>query len=66
MFLAIINDTYAEVKTDIAGQQSEFEITDYFKKVNDNNNVNMNFWRTPFAKWNELNAPPPQIAIFSS
>lgn len=32
MFLAIINDTYAEVKSDIAGQQSEFEITDYFKK----------------------------------
>lgn len=33
MFLAIINDTYAEVKSDIASQESEFEITDYFKKV---------------------------------
>lgn len=33
MFLAIINDTYAEVKSDIAAQESEFEITDYFKKV---------------------------------
>ncbi|XP_031573831.1 polycystic kidney disease 2-like 1 protein isoform X2 [Actinia tenebrosa] len=32
MFLAIINDTYAEVKSDIAAQESEFEITDYFKK----------------------------------
>ncbi|KXJ23969.1 polycystic kidney disease 2-like 1 protein [Exaiptasia diaphana] len=32
MFLAIINDTYAEVKSDIASQESEFEITDYFKK----------------------------------
>ena len=33
MFLAIINDTYAEVKSDIAQQKSEFEIGDYFKKV---------------------------------
>lgn len=34
MFLAIINDTYAEVKSNIANQKSEFEIGDYFKKVN--------------------------------
>ena len=33
MFLAIINDTYAEVKSNIANQKSEFEIGDYFKKV---------------------------------
>lgn len=33
MFLAIINDTYAEVKSNIATQKSEFEIGDYFKKV---------------------------------
>ncbi|XP_015774864.1 PREDICTED: polycystin-2-like [Acropora digitifera] len=33
MFLAIINDTYAEVKSNIASQKSEFEIGDYFKKV---------------------------------
>ncbi|KFM66211.1 Polycystin-2, partial [Stegodyphus mimosarum] len=32
MFLAIINDTYAEVKTEIASQKNEFEIADYFKK----------------------------------
>lgn len=32
MFLAIINDTYAEVKSNIANQKSEFEIGDYFKK----------------------------------
>jgi len=32
MFLAIINDTYAEVKSDLAQQESEFEIADYFKK----------------------------------
>ncbi|XP_065058180.1 polycystin-2-like protein 1 [Rhopilema esculentum] len=32
MFLAIINDTYAEVKSDLAQQKSEFEITDYFKR----------------------------------
>lgn len=32
MFLAIINDTYAEVKSNIATQKSEFEIGDYFKK----------------------------------
>lgn len=33
MFLAIINDTYAEVKSNIAQQKSEFEIGDYFKRV---------------------------------
>ena len=33
MFLAIINDTYAEVKADIASQKSEFEIGDYLKRV---------------------------------
>jgi len=32
MFLAIINDTYAEVKSDLAQQKSEFELTDYFKR----------------------------------
>ncbi|GFS33468.1 polycystin-2 [Trichonephila inaurata madagascariensis] len=32
MFLAIINDTYAEVKAEIASQKNEFEIADYFKK----------------------------------
>ncbi|XP_053477960.1 polycystin-2 isoform X2 [Ictalurus furcatus] len=32
MFLAIINDTYAEVKADMAQQRSEMEITDLIKK----------------------------------
>lgn len=32
MFLAIINDTYSEVKADISQQKSEFEMGDYFKK----------------------------------
>lgn len=32
MFLAIINDTYAEVKSEIAQQKNEFELVDYFKK----------------------------------
>ncbi|XP_074647871.1 polycystin-2-like isoform X2 [Tubulanus polymorphus] len=32
MFLAIINDTYSEVKADIANQKNEFEMADYFKK----------------------------------
>ena len=32
MFLAIINDTYAEVKSDLSQQESEFELGDYFKK----------------------------------
>ena len=39
MFLAIINDTYAEVKSNIANQKSEFEIGDYFKKVCEPTNV---------------------------
>eukprot|EP00094_Tigriopus_californicus_P009732 TCALIF_09381-PA protein Name:"Similar to PKD2 Polycystin-2 (Bos taurus)" AED:0.09 eAED:0.09 QI:23/1/1/1/0.9/0.90/11/108/699 len=32
MFLAIINDTYSEVKAEIAGQKNEFEIGDYLKR----------------------------------
>ncbi|CAF0929169.1 unnamed protein product [Adineta ricciae] len=32
MFLAIINDTYAEVKNDMGNQQSEFELGEYFKR----------------------------------
>jgi len=36
MFLAIINDTYSEVKAELANQKSEFEMTDYFKKGYDN------------------------------
>ncbi|XP_064116177.1 polycystin-2-like [Macrobrachium nipponense] len=32
MFLAIINDTYSEVKAEIAHQRNEFEIADYFKR----------------------------------
>ena len=32
MFLAIINDTYAEVKEDLAEQVDEFNINDYFKR----------------------------------
>ena len=33
MFLAIINDTYSEVKAEIAEQKDEFDMGDYFKKV---------------------------------
>lgn len=33
MFLAIINDTYSEVKSDMANAENEFEIVDYFKQV---------------------------------
>jgi len=32
MFLAIINDTYSEVKNDMTTQKSEFELRDYLKK----------------------------------
>ncbi|PAA75824.1 hypothetical protein BOX15_Mlig005060g3, partial [Macrostomum lignano] len=32
MFLAIINDTYSQVKSDLSMQQNEFEMTDYFKQ----------------------------------
>lgn len=32
MFLAIINDTYAEVKEDIEEQETEFALGDYFMK----------------------------------
>ncbi len=32
MFLAIINDTYSEVKAEIAGKRNDFELTDYVKR----------------------------------
>ena len=32
MFLAIINDTYSEVKAEIAAQRNEFELGDYVKR----------------------------------
>ena len=33
MFLAIINDTYTEVKVDMAGQEDQFRMTDFFREV---------------------------------
>lgn len=33
MFLAIINDTYAEVKAELATQKNDFELVDYFRRV---------------------------------
>nr|XP_032805650.1 polycystic kidney disease 2-like 1 protein [Petromyzon marinus]XP_032805653.1 polycystic kidney disease 2-like 1 protein [Petromyzon marinus] len=33
MFLAIINDTYAEVKNELAEKENEFDVGGYFKKV---------------------------------
>jgi len=33
MFLAIINDTYSEVKSELAEQKNELEMGDFFKKV---------------------------------
>lgn len=33
MFLAIINDTYSEVKEELASQKDELQITDIIKQV---------------------------------
>ncbi|XP_038060410.1 polycystic kidney disease 2-like 1 protein isoform X3 [Patiria miniata] len=49
MFLAIINDTYSEVKADIANQKSEFELTDYFKKGYEKMVGKLNFKRDKIA-----------------
>lgn len=43
MFLAIINDTYSEVKGDMANQKNEFEMTDYFKRGYDKMMNKLNF-----------------------
>jgi len=32
MFIAIINDTYAEIKEELSGQKSEIELGSFFKK----------------------------------
>lgn len=34
MFLAIINDTYSEVKGELSSQKDELQITDIIKQVN--------------------------------
>ena len=31
MFLAIINDTYAEVKIDVMSRKADFQVGDFFK-----------------------------------
>lgn len=36
MFLAIINDTYSEVKEELASHNDELHITDIFKQVRPN------------------------------
>ena len=45
MFLAIINDTYAEVKSDLAQQEDEFALGDYFKKGYDKMMSKLSFKR---------------------
>uniref|UniRef100_A0A8C2WHB1 Polycystic kidney disease 2 n=1 Tax=Cyclopterus lumpus TaxID=8103 RepID=A0A8C2WHB1_CYCLU len=48
MFLAIINDTYSEVKADMSQQRSEMEMTDLLKKVL--NYMYHSFWRDDLEK----------------
>nr|XP_015205286.1 PREDICTED: polycystic kidney disease 2-like 2 protein isoform X2 [Lepisosteus oculatus] len=43
MFLAIINDTYSEVKLDQSIQNAEFEVTDFIKKACGKALVKLNF-----------------------
>ncbi len=50
MFLAIINDTYAEVKAELSTQKNEFEIGDYFRRVRSNV---CNVVRYTFIKYHE-------------
>lgn len=40
MFLAIINDTYSEVKEELASQKDDLHITDLFKQVRLNKYIN--------------------------
>ena len=62
MFLAIINDTYSEVKSDIALQKSEFEITDYFKKGYEKMVGKLNFKRDKISDIQEALAHADQNA----
>lgn len=39
MFLAIINDTYSEVKSELSSQKDEFQISDLIKQVCDGSAV---------------------------
>ena len=45
MFLAIINDTYSEVKEELSSQKDELQITDIIKQVNcGDTDINMNIY----------------------
>ncbi|XP_029453870.1 polycystin-2 [Rhinatrema bivittatum] len=47
MFLAIINDTYAEVKTDLAQQKNEMELADLIRKGCNKAMVKLKLKKTP-------------------
>ena len=62
MFLAIINDTYSEVKSDMSNQRSEFELGDYFKKSYEKMLDRLNVKRDV---WNNLLLPPSFISLLA-
>lgn len=41
MFIAIINETYVGVKSDLQSQQNDFEMKDFFKAVSCSSNKNI-------------------------
>lgn len=44
MFLAIINDTYSEVKEELSSQKDDLQITDIIKQVkNQSNQINVKY-----------------------
>uniref|UniRef100_A0A8C3FBT0 Polycystin 2, transient receptor potential cation channel n=1 Tax=Chrysemys picta bellii TaxID=8478 RepID=A0A8C3FBT0_CHRPI len=49
MFLAIINDTYSEVKSDMAQQKVEMELSDLIKKVKNQTNLLLNKAKNPMG-----------------
>lgn len=65
MFLAIINDTYSEVKADMSQQRSEMEMTDLIKKVLQIHTCNVRIWDIKFVTYMKfqcsLNSKPVQL-----
>lgn len=62
MFLAIISDTYSEVKTDMAQQKTEMELADLIKKVS-----SLNFFRGHISTLHiYVNVFAPAVGIYAA
>ena len=61
MFLAIINDTYSEVKADMSQQRTEMEMTDLIKKVNPSSPTSFFYGSVKSGLWCRSSYQSPRL-----